>query len=76
MREPDTIIVHIGTNDITKEIIANINTIRNRIKKCSNSKVSSVRMRKPHMEEKVKKLNTDLKLFCDENLIKYISVII
>ena len=79
-RKPDTIIVHIGTNDITQEIdtIANLNTIMNRItKKSSNSKVfiSSVLMchDKPHIQEKVKKLNTDLKLFCDENLIKYIN---
>ena len=83
-RKPDTIIIHIGTNDITGEIetISNLkgigtNDITGEIDKISNLKVmlSSVLMRcdDPHIKEKVKKINAEIKLFCDENLMGYIS---
>ena len=79
-RKPDVLIVHVGSNDITNDIdtITNLQTIVNRVKKkASHSKliISSLVQRrdKENMENKVTKLNNELKSFCDENK-NYISL--
>ena len=71
--------VHVSTNDITNEIdtITNLQTIVNRVKKkSSHSKliISSLVQRrdKENMENKVTKLNNQLKGFCDENKTTYL----
>ena len=78
-RKPDVLIVHVGTNDITNDIdtITNLQTIVNRVKKkSSHSKliISSLVQRrdKENMENKVTKLNNELKSFCDENKTTYL----
>lgn len=79
-RQPDTIIVHCGTNDLT----ANVNTIEQmeeilKVAKqeSSNTKIviSSVvtRADQAGMKKKVSKLNNKLKTFCNDNGIKLID---
>ena len=79
-RRPDALILHIGTNDITKGIdtIANLQTIVSRVRRRSSNTrltVSSVLIRhdQPNIEFKVKKLNADLQSFCDENRVAFLS---
>ena len=76
----DLIIIHAGTNDITRksDTIPNLQAIVNRIKKkSSNTKIaiSSLITRKDrrNIENEVVKLNNELKAFCDENLLDYID---
>ena len=79
-RKPEIIICHTGTNDITNKIdkITNCQIVVNKIKKKSpHTKIviSSLitRKDKPGYDEKVKILNAELKKFCNENLIDFIS---
>ena len=76
----DLIIIHTGTNDITNKVetILNLQSIVNTIKKKSaNTKIciSSlfVRKDKKGIEIKVSELNRQLKTFCEENLIHFLS---
>ena len=76
----DVIIIHSGCNDLTNKIdtIENLQVIVNRIKaKSAHTKIaiSSVFERTDinGMEHKVRDLNLQLKSFCDENLIDYLS---
>ena len=79
-RKPEIIMCHAGTNDLTNKIdtLTNCQTIVNKIKKKSlhaKIAISSLitRKDKPGYDEKVKLLNAELKKFCDENLIDFIS---
>lgn len=78
--KPDIIIMHIGSNDLTKggDTTTNIQTIINKVKKSSaHSKIviSSLLIRKDKngIENQVNELNEKLKKICDENLIDYID---
>ena len=78
-KKPDLIIIHIGTNDVTKNVdtIINLQTIINRVKKKSATTeivISSILQRhdRPSIENKVTTLNQDIKTLCDENLIRYL----
>ena len=78
-KKPDLIIIHIGTNDLTKKVdtIPNLQSIINRIKKKSaatNLVISSILRRDhPDIEEKVIARNKDIEKLCDENLIRYLN---
>ena len=78
--QPDAIILHIGSNDIGKDIdtISNIQDIVSHIKrKSSHTKIllSSllVRQDKKKIEEKVRGIDIELKKCCEENLVDYLS---
>ena len=78
--QPDAIIIYIGSNDISKDIdtISNVQNIVSRIKrKSGHTKIvlSSllVRKDKKNIEEKVRAINVELKTFCEENLVEYLS---
>ena len=73
--KPDLIIIHIGTNDVTKNVdtIINLQTIINRVKKKTATTkivISSILQRhdRPNIENKVTTLNQDIKTLCDEKL--------
>ena len=77
---PDMIIMHIGSNDLTKggDTTANIQWIINKVRKCaSHTKIvlSSLIMRrdKTNIEKHANELNVKLKQLCDENLIDFID---
>lgn len=77
---PDMIIMHIGSNDLTKggDTTANIQWIINKVRKCaSHTKIvlSSLIMRrdKTNIEKRANELNVKLKYLCDENLIDFID---
>ena len=77
---PDVIILHIGSNDLTKggDTIDNIQGIINKItKSASHTKVvlSSLLIRrdKNNIEKHVNELNAKLKTLADDNLIDYID---
>ena len=79
-RKPEIIICHTGTNDLTNKIdtLTNCQTIVHKIKKKSpHTKITISSLithkDKPGCDEKVKLLNAELKKFCDENLIDFIS---
>ena len=79
-KKPDLIIIHIGTNDLTKKVdtIPNLQSIINRIKKKSaatNLVISSILQRRDHpdIEDKVIARNKDIEKLCDENLIRYLN---
>ena len=74
------IIIHIGTNDLTKKVdtIPNLQSIINRIKKKSAATklvISSILQRRDHpdVEEKVIARNKDIGKLRDENLIRYLN---
>ena len=78
-RKPDILIIHVGSNDISKEVdtMANLQTIINRVKKKSANTtlaISSIitRYDQPNIDKKVENLNNDIKVLCEENLISYI----
>ena len=78
-RKPNIVIIHCGSNDLTKggDTIDNLQTIINRIKKKSASTtvaISSLTTRydRPNIEKRVYELNNNLKVFCEENLISFI----
>ena len=79
LAQPDAIVIHIGSNDISKDIdtISNVQNIVSRKKKSSHTKIvlSSllVRKDKKNIEEKVRAINVELKKFCEENLVEYLS---
>ena len=77
---PTIIILHIGSNDLTKggDTIVNIQGIINKItKSASHTKVvlSSLLIRrdKNNIEKHVNELNAKLKTLADDNLIDYID---
>ena len=77
---PDVIILHIGSNDLTKggDTIDNIQFIINKITKAaSHTKVvlSSLLMRrdKNNIEKHVNELNVKLKTLAEDNFIDYID---
>ena len=79
-KKVDLIIIHAGTNDITKksDTIPNLQAIVNNIKrKSANTKIaiSSLITRKDSRknENGVLKLNNELKAFCDDNLLSFIN---
>ena len=79
-KKRDAIIIHSGCNDLTNGIdtIQNMQSIINTIKrKSAHTKIaiSSVFIRtdKKDMPKKVNELNAKLKMFCEENLIDFIS---
>ena len=79
-KKPSLIIMHAGTNDITNEIdtIPNFKSIIDKIKKKSphtKIAISSLTLRKDrkNIENKVIKLNDEIKRLCAENLIDFIS---
>ena len=78
--QPDAITIHIGSNDISKDIdtISNVQNIVSRIKRTSSHTkivLSSllVRKDKKNIEEKVRAINVELKKICAENLVEYLS---
>ena len=80
-RKPDILILHIGSNDLTKNVdntIPNLQSIVGRCKKKSaytKNAISSLITRKDirNGETEVIKLNDKLKAFCVENLIDFIK---
>ena len=69
-KKPDLIIIHIGTNDVTKNVdtIINLQTIINRVKKKTATTrivISSILQRhdRPNIENKVATLNQDIKRY-------------
>ena len=79
-KKPSIIIIHAGTNDITNEVetIPNMKSIIDKIKKKSpHTKISisslTIRKDRKNIENKVIKLNEDIKRLCAENLIDFIS---
>ena len=77
---PDVIICHAGTNDLTndEDTMTNLTSIVNRMKrKCQFATIviSSVTTRKDkkEFENRVANLNKELMRFCDDNLIDFTS---
>ena len=82
-KQRDVIIIHCGSNDIgtntnVKDTIENLQSVINKVKKQSSHTklaISSVFIRRDinGLDNKIKDLNTNLKLLCDDNLIDFIS---
>ena len=79
-RKPDVLILHIGSNDLTKggDTCANIETIISKVRKSSpHTKIvlSSLIIRKDkhYLEQQVDELNIKLKKLCEDNLIDLID---
>ena len=86
-RRPDVLILHIGSNDLTKkdlktdneiDTIANLQNIINKVKKSTAQtiiEISSliIRQDRQNIEKRVEELNGNLKTLCEENLIDYIE---
>ena len=86
-RRPDVLVLHIGSNDLTKkdlktdneiDTIANLQNIINKVKKSAAQTriaISSliIRQDRPNIEKRVEELNGNLKTLCEENLIDYIE---
>ena len=79
-RKPNVLIIHIGTNDLVnqEDTIANLETTVNRVKRKSahiNIVMSSLLIRKDKLgiDKEVLTLNEKIKMFCNDNLVKYLS---
>ena len=79
-RKPDIIILHIGSNDLAKNVdtLPNLEIILNRIKRKSSATrfvISSLIQRhdRPNIELKVDHLNEQLRKFCEENLLVFLD---
>ena len=80
-KKPDIIILHIGTNDISKnktDTIENLEKIRKHALKTSPKTkfvISSITTRKdkPEYDLKIAELNKRLKKYCEENLFDFIN---
>ena len=79
-KQPNTIILHIGTNHLNRKIntFDNLSCVISEIK--SRSKDTQVvvsglttRHDKPEMDTNVRSLNEELKVFCKNNCIDYIN---
>ena len=73
-------IIHVGANDMNSNIdtLNNLQTIVARVKKKSAQTkiiISSIIIRQdqPNVERKINEMNKDLKVFCEENLIEFLS---
>ena len=78
--KPDAMIIHVGTNDINSNIdtLNNLQTIVARVKKKSaQTKIIKssiiIRQDQPNVERKINEMSKDLKVFCEENLIEFLS---
>ena len=80
-KKPDTMILHVGTNDLTKNInntIENLSCITSEIKRISpetNVVFSNLCLRedKPGLSSKVKNLNMSIDRFCKDNGLNIIN---
>ena len=79
-RKPDVLILHIGSNDLTKggDTCANIETIISKVRKSSSHTkivLSSliIRKDKQYLEQQVGELNIKLQKLCEDNLIDMID---
>ena len=78
--KPDAMIIHVGTNDINLNIdkLNNLQTVVASVKKKSAQTkiiISSIIIRQDqrNVEKKINEMNKDLKVFCEENLIEFLS---
>ena len=80
-KKPSILIIHSGSNDLTKHVddtIDNMQFIINKTVRLSpQTKIAisglTTRKDKPNIENKVVKLNDAIKKLCDENLLDFIS---
>ena len=78
--KPDAVLIHVGTNDINlnTDTLKNLQTIVARVKrKSAHMKIiiSSliIRQDQRNIEGKIKEMNKDIKAFCEENLVEFLS---